>query len=515
MKRVLKLGILIVLICTLILTGCGNKQPSSTDDGEAKKVLTIAMGSDILTTDAQNHTNTSTECVLDNMTSRLFRRNQDNDIENDLAVSYEIVDDTTWRFVIKEGVTFHNGDTLTSEDVKFSLERASRDESLKEYVYFKGIKEVNVIDETTFEIVTFEPMPTMLNLLAKSGADILPKNYIEENGLDHFLANPVYSGPYEFVEWVRDDHITLKPYENYYEGKRDEWDEVVFRVIPEISTRVGELLTGGVDIAIDVPPNEWDRINNSEIAKVVEGDTTRIMLLVVRLTEGHVTADPKVREAIDLAIDDKKICDYLLGGSAVPVRTRVARGTVGVNMDLYDTYLYDPERAKELLAEAGYPDGIEITMHAPKGRYLMDGEVAQMVASMLEEVGIHVNLELMEWSNFNQVYKTKKHKEIVMIGLADNFFDASYPCIHYTNGRAKGETDYYNEEVEELYAKASVNLNLEERVKQFERIQEIAAEERPHICMYQMKAFYGVNNRIDFQPRIDEMTIIDEIKLKK
>ena len=141
------------------------------------------MGSDILTTDAQNHTNTSTDCVLDNMTSRLFRRNQDNDIENDLAVSYEIVDDTTWRFVIKEGVTFHNGDTLTSEDVKFSLERASRDESLKEYVYFKGIKEVNVIDETTFEIVTFEPMPTMLNLLAKSGADILPKNYIEENEL--------------------------------------------------------------------------------------------------------------------------------------------------------------------------------------------------------------------------------------------------------------------------------------------------------------------------------------------
>ena len=120
---------------------------------EKLKVLTIAMGSDILTTDAQNHTNTSTDCVLDNMTSRLFRRNQDNDIENDLAVSYEIVDDTTWRFVIKEGVTFHNGDTLTSEDVKFSLKELQGRE-FKEYVYFKGIKEVNVIDETTFEIVT-------------------------------------------------------------------------------------------------------------------------------------------------------------------------------------------------------------------------------------------------------------------------------------------------------------------------------------------------------------------------
>jgi len=481
-----------------------------------ERILTIAMGSDVLTFDAQNHLNTSTDCVLNNMTNMLYRKDANAEMVPELALGHEQINEKVWRFKIREGVTFHNGDPLTAEDVKFSFLRAATDTTLKEYPYFKVIKDVRVVDDYTVDIETFEPLPTLLRLVSKAGADILPKKYIETNGWDHFLKNPVYSGQFEFVSWVRDDRVVIKPYEGYWGGMNTEWDEVHFRVIPEVSTRVGELLTGGVDIIYNVSPNEWTRIGNNKGTSLVNGETTRIMLLVMRCTEGTPTADKRVREAIDFAIENKVLADVLLSGSGTPTRTRVSRGVTGFDPSLYNTYCYDPERSKKLLAEAGYKDGktLEITFTAPRGRYLMDSEVAQMIAGMLEEVGIKVRLELLEWTSFNSLYVAKKNREMLMIGLADNYFDANYPLIHYTKDRAKGETDFSNDEADSLYKIAAKNMNHEERVAQYQRIQQIAAEERPHIALYQLKANYGVNDRILFVPRIDELSRIEEIHRK-
>lgn len=137
---------------------------------------------------------------------------------------------------LKEGVKFHNGDTLTSEDVKFTLERVATDDTLKEYPNYKQIKEVQVVDDLTFKIITHKPEPSLLHRLSRLGSGMLPKKYIDEKGWDHFLNNPVGTGPFKFKEWVRDDKIVLTVFEDYYEGKVEEWDEVIFRVIPENST---------------------------------------------------------------------------------------------------------------------------------------------------------------------------------------------------------------------------------------------------------------------------------------
>src|SRR5699024_3891829 len=211
-----------------------------------------------------------------------------------------------------------------------------------------------------------------------------------------------------------------------YDGEDPKWEEVVLRSIPESSTRVGELVSGNVDLITDVPPNEWDRVNDQEGTEVLEGDTTRVMLLIVRLTEGIATSDPKVREAIELAIDNETIVDNLFEGKAVPVRSRVPDDVFGSNPDLYDTYEYDPEKSKELLKEAGYSDGVEIQMTAPKGNYPLDGETAELIASMLNEVGITVDLELLEGDAFSEVYNNGTNEELLMIGLADGLLDASY-----------------------------------------------------------------------------------------
>lgn len=164
----------------------------------------------------------------------------------------------TLNIKLIEGITFHNGDPLTSEDVKFSIERVATDDTMVEYTFFKPIKEVEIIDDHNLNIITHEPLPTLLDLISKSASEILPKNYIEENGIDHFRKNPVGSGPYQYVEWVKDDRVVLEPYEDYFGGKETEWKQVIVRNIPEASTRVGELITGNAHIIDDVPPNEWD-----------------------------------------------------------------------------------------------------------------------------------------------------------------------------------------------------------------------------------------------------------------
>lgn len=530
MKRLIFLSLLILSISALVLAGCSSSTTSEGTDGnessqgneptaptaptEENRTLTIAMGTDIVSFDIHDHNNTSTEAVHINMFNYLFKRDASQEIQPDLVESYELVDETTWEFKLKEGVTFHNGDPLTSEDVKFTLERVAKDSGLREHPNYKQILEVKVIDELNFQILTDGPQPTMINRLARLGSGMLPKKYIEENGWEHFLKQPIGTGPFQFAEWVRDDRVVLEPYDNYFEGKNEEWDQLVFRVIPESSTRVGELLTGGVDIATNMPPNEWERINSNGETEVISAESNRVLMLVVRQTEGTVTSDPRVREAIDLAINDEALTEFVLGGAGIPTRTRVTPGNAGANPDLFNTYVYDVERAKELLTEAGYPDGLDLTFTSPHGRYLQDREVSEMIAGMLAEVGIRANLEFVEWSSFVEMRNSKTNKELYLIGFGNSLFDADLAVDLYRSERAAGEIDYKNEEVDQLIAAARINMNPEERSKQYQRIQEIAAEERPHIHLYQEKSNYGVSDRLNFAPRKDEMLFVPDITRK-
>jgi len=531
-RRFIMIAFLILL--SILFVGCageGSDEPAPSDDVDEEETkddrqdgdkdadsdgdsstLIIGSGNDIVSFDIHDHNNTSTEAVHVNMFNYLVK-NEDGEFIYDLAESWENIDEKTWSFKLKEGVLFHNGEELTAEDVKFSLERVASDDSLLEYGNYKQIDYVDVKSDYEFDIVTEDPEPALLNRISRIGSGILPKDYIETEGWDVFLENPVGTGPYQIKEWLKDDRLVLEAFDDYF-GEKPVWEEVVFRAIPEDSTRVAELLAGGIDIAVNIPPTDMERIESTDGVSIATSPSQRVALLALRTKGDGPTADPRVREAIDLAIDKQLIVDSLLEGYGVVTRTRVTPGNTGANEELYEQTLYDPDRAKELLAEAGYGDGMSLKMSSPSGRYLKDKESSELIVAMLAEVGIDVELELLEWSQFSTKYNEKQFDDIFLIAYGNSMFDASNALQRLTFEHAAGETDYDNPEANELILSADANMDADERVQQYQKAQEFIAEDRPHIYLWQMESIYGVNDRINFEPLLNEMFFVDQITQK-
>lgn len=502
-----------MLIITMLLAACGftdpDEEPKNTEGsetGDGYSLLTIANPADITTLDPQNNNVITTSAVLVNIYNKLVKRDASGEIVPDLATAWEQIDDTTWEFTLTEGVTFHNGDDFTAEDVKFSLERVANDNTLQQYSVFNKIAEVKVVDDHTVHIVTEEADPQLLSRLSTVAASIFPAAHFEEVGAEEFFQHPVGTGAYQFSDWKKDNYVELTRFEDYFEGEPN-WEKVHFTVVPEDSTRVAELLTNEVDIAFNIPTADIDRINDNDGTHVKLEPIQRVIQLWLSTEEDAPTADPRVREAIDLAIDNQVIIDEILLGAATPTRTHVTPGNFGANESLYDTYEYDPERAKELLAETGYEDGITVDISV--NNYYT--EMAEVVGGMLQEVGITANLELLEQSQFAKRLFAEDLAEGVFVGWGNDMFDGSVLELF----REDNVTSYANEEVDELLNEAAYNMNEEERSEQYQKVQEILAEDRGVVYLFQLEGRYGVSDRIDYTPRLDELYVVDEITLSE
>ena len=522
MKILLKSFIFILVLgaLTACSTVTGGEDQAETDNEKAgesdDRTLNVSLGADMLTWDIHNHTTTSTESVHVNVFDYLIMRDWENDGEfvPHLATSWEKIDDVTWEFELRDDVKFHNGDQLTAEDVKFTLERVANDNSLKSYTHYDKIDHVEVIDDYKFQIITDGPDPMLLSRISRQASGILPKNYIEENGMDEFQKNPIGSGPLKFESWSRDSEVVLVPNEEYFGDKVTDWDKVVFKAITENSTRVSELLTGGLDIAANIPSSDWDRVDSSENDSLVTGPSNRTYLLFLRTDDDSPTGDVKVRQAIDYAIDDEALVEQLLGGGGTPSLTRVNPGNLGFNEELYDDFNYDPDYAKELLKEAGSEDGLSLEIMGSKGRYLQDSEVLQLVAGMLSEVGIEVKTNSLEYSVFAENRKNADFKDGYLIALGASFFDAGQSLAYYSPETTSHIYGYDNKEVTDLLLEAEESMDEKLRIDNYKKVQEIVAEDEPFIPLFQLDQFYGVSDKLNFEPRFDELIYIPDVSLK-
>jgi peptide/nickel transport system substrate-binding protein len=410
---------------------------------------------------------------------------------------------------LREGVTWHDGQPFTASDVEFTFERVANDPLLVRNSYYSHIADVEVVNDHEVIFHTAVPDPIFLSALSRNGASVIPRHYYEAVGVDAASLAPIGTGPYRFVEYRTDDRLVLEAFDDYWNG-RPQFDRAVFRIIPENSTAVSELLTGGVDIVTTVNVSEVSRVSSSSAAVVKTVGGNRTDYITFNVSEGQVTADPLVRAAVDYAIDDALLAEVLTDGAGVPVRGRVSPETSFSPSELYDAYLYDTDRARELLAEAGYAPGeLTVTLMGNTGH----ADVADLVGAMLAEVGIQSTIELFETSVWNSRYwQPGEFTNIAFGASSDSSFDYGNSLVDLTcpDGVHAKRSHWCDQTYTDLVNAANVEFDPAVRADLLRQAADILLDQRPQYYLFSGATFVGVRQGLNFEPRADSLIVLAE-----
>jgi peptide/nickel transport system substrate-binding protein len=523
-KKKALLAMLAVLVAgTMALTGCGSSssKPAAGKDGK----LVIAQSSDPLFLDPHGNDEGPTNSVNSNIYDSLVDRQGDLTIKPGLAESWEQKDSLTWVFHLRKNVKFHNGDPFTADDVLFSFEHVAKNKVVANMVNF--IDKTTKVDDYTIEIKTKEPFAPMLNYISK--IMIIDKKYVEAVGDQEFNLKPIGTGPYKVTEWVKEDHINMVANDEYWKGK-PEIKNVVFRPITNEATRTAALISGDVQLITDVPVRDADRIQKDSKLQFQGVSGLRFIYLTVDVTRPVTPAveggknpfvDERVRKALRMSIDTDSIIKNVMNGHAYPANQGNPKVVTGYVEDL-ENYKYDPEQAKKLLAEAGYPEGFSLTLDAPNNRYHNDFKVAEAIASQLAKVGINVKLNLMPKSLYFDYIRPGDKTTMCLTGWSSTEGDAGdwYVSMFYTRGLKPGHGAsnrgfYSNPEFDKLCDDADATADMAQRTKYLQDATRLLAKEMPFVPLYFQEDSYGFSKKLDFKPRIDEYVYVYDIHYKK
>jgi peptide/nickel transport system substrate-binding protein len=448
----------------------------------------------------------------------LLRRNLKTlQLEGNLAESWRVVNETTWQFKLKRNVKFHNGEPFDAAAVKFSVERMlDPKQGAPGRTSIATIDHVDVVDPYTVNVITKAPFPLLAVRMSPGHCGtvgIVPPKYLVQVGDAAFAVKPVGTGPFKFVEWVKDERLVLEANKDYHRGA-PAIERLIFRPVPELTTRVAALLSGQADLVSDIPPDQTGKIKSSSTAHV-EISTLGGFVIMVKMTNYLMPGpwqDARVRKAINYAIDMDTIIKTVLEGYGQVLGVPLEKEAFGFNPSI-KWYGYDPERAKALLREAGHPNGFEMTLHAPNRRYMNDIEVMQAMAQMLTKVGIRAKVEVWEQS----IYTTKWRKRELLPAYMTAWggagvFDGDLLTSSLNSKSALAI--FKNEALDKMLEEAQATNDPERRKAIYFKAQELIYEEAPIIKAYQQAHIFGVSNRLDWKPWIDNMLFLYDAKLK-
>ena len=454
--------------------------------------LTVVPGAPQETLDMASRTSAPAASMVRLIAEPLIDRTPDGEFVAGLATDWSVADDgETWTFTLRQGVVFHDGTPFTAEAVKRTFER-HLDET-KEGVgdrvteWRTRIQSVNVVDDYTVEIVTPGPYGPFLTVMSETTAII--NHPTQPSGeIRHSL---IGTGPYRLESWDPGEELLLVANDNYWGGEQypgPYLDRIVAKEIVESATAVAMLEAGEVDAIFDVPLADVNRLDDDPNIVLDLRPSTRTKLLEFNLTKEPLNI-PEVREAIDLALDNEALADGVLRGLAVPAESFQAEGIPGF-CAVPNYQQFDPERSRQLLAEAGVPDGFDVNLMYGVGRYPMDREIAVTIQSFLADVGINVNIEARDWGDWLDIHRLPAEESIYQmkqwaiaqpdVGVfADRWLHSGSHVPEGTNA-----TFYENARVDELLEQARVEPDPELRTELLCEVQQIVAEERPMLGLF-------------------------------
>jgi peptide/nickel transport system substrate-binding protein len=503
---------LLALALTFLVTAGPPALAQTTD------TLVVALVSHAPTLDPHMHFERVGVLVNINMFDSLLHKNARLEYEPSLATSWKALSDTVWELKLRKGVTFHNGDPMTAEDVKYSFERVIEPGQVKkkspQYGNVRAIKEVRMVDPDTIHLVTDKPFPLLLERLVYFS--IVPKKHIEKVGEEAFGSTAtVGTGPWKLVEWKRDQHIRLEAFDQHWRG-RPPFKHLVIRAVPEVATQVAELKTGGVDIirnvsadlVPDLKAHAQTYVSSSPILR------THYVHLDMRSEPFNKKA---VRQAANYAIDREAIVQKMMAGLGRVVPTVVHPAAFGYDASI-TPYPFDPTKAKALLAQAGYPTGVDITLHSG---FMEFRPVFEAIAQMLTEVGIRTTPRMWDagpaWNKFYQGEGKATHGYYGSWGYY-SVFDADailHPLYHTEPGGWVGKWYIRVEGLDGLIDEARSTVDQGKRKRTYAQIQRLLKEEAPSLFLFHQYDTLGVSRRVEYAARGDEWLWLFDAKPKR
>jgi peptide/nickel transport system substrate-binding protein len=506
--RTIAMGVAVLLVAGVLLAVL---RPS----GRADSTIVVGLSADITTFEPANISSRDNMNIAHHLFDSLYDLDAAGEHVPALAEAMEVsADGTQYTYTLRPGLTCHDGEALTAEDAAYSFNRVA-DPAHKftgnapGFVFTSvGFKGAEAVDERRVRITIARKNPIAFGLLTE--ISIHCKDRYERMSLDEAATAPVGSGPYRLVSWTRGSEIVLERV-----GDGPGFARIVWRIIPEASTRTAELIAGNVDIVTNVAPDQIDAINAAPNAEVQAVTGTRRMFVgfnqapqFAAAPGGAAIRDPKVRRALQYAVDVPTICRQLL-------HTECERATGLVNVananPALRPYPYEPATAERLLDEAGWPRRIggvrfATTLQAGRGRYLNDVNVVQAIGQYLKDVGVDVRVELLEWASvFQPLLRTRSAGPLFFMGTGGALWSPIYDMNDLA--RVDSGTNYANwsdprwfDRWDALTAAATAEAArpiVDEMLKVF-------YDDGPWLHLYFQPDFYGVSSRIEWRARPDE-----------
>jgi peptide/nickel transport system substrate-binding protein len=488
--------ILTGLIAVAVVAGCAQPAPTGGAPTGAQATsstpTTIRVGLNFEPNSLDPTIDTTPVAVIQALYDRLVIQAADRTIQPALASKWETVQPDRWRFHLNKA-TFHNGEPFNADAVIYTLgvyDKAPR----TTFIVRNAIKEAIKIDDQTVEIVTLGPAAFLLPLL--SNVYLLPPKYREQVGQE-FGQKPVGTGPWQFNAWNKGSEVTLKRYSTFW-GTRVAFDNVQFRFAADSASRAALIRTGEVDISDRLPPNLVNTVQSPDVE--IRSVPSNIVLFIQFNQNSSPLGDVRVRRALNHAVDVESIIKNLYGGRAHGRATGfILSGYDGHRPNLQNVYTYDVARAKQLLAEAGHPNGFKTDLWFPIGQYTFDKEASEAIAGYWKAIGVTVELHGLEPAAFFTRINGERVPGANLLG-AGNRFESDLPSAYFTTGTGVGQYSA-NEKTNAMFKAIQGELNLERRAQLWREMEDyIYTDYVPWIWLWHLQNDFGVNKKVNWKP---------------
>ena len=476
------LVMLLVSLMATALCACAGGKAGSAD---ADSLITIGIPQDLDDSlDPHIAEGAGTREVLFNVFEGLVKPNSNGDLIPAVASDYSINEDgTVYTFTLREGVKFHNGKTVTVQDVKASLDKCAGTESGEPLVAaFSAVKEVNTPDDKTIEVVLNEPDT---DFLPNMTAAILPADHLDAS------VELIGTGPYKYVSRSPQENIVLERFDDYW-GEKAKIKNVVLKIVADADTIVMNLEGGSIDLMARLSTTQASQL--SDKFDIYEG-TMNLVQAVYLNNAVEPFNDPKVRQALCYAVDIQQIMDFVSDGKGTETGSSMFPAFGKYYMkELNDIYNTDTAKAKQLLAEAGYPDGFTFTISVPSN-YQQHVDTAQVIKEQLKEIGVTANINLIEWDSWlNDVY-IGRNFEATVIGVDASTLTASAMLGRFVSDSGKNFINYNNPEYDAAYAVAFTSTDDDVRTQKYKECERILAEDAANVYIQDLPNLVALNNK--------------------